>query len=355
MPTDYAIKDGRTVFDATTYTGNGSTQSITNAGNFQPDLVWIKARKAAASHIINDSVRGVSKQLVPNGTGAETTYTGYQVTAFNSNGVTLVDDSNGGYGVNGGSGGTYSGTPPNYIAWQWKANGTAVSNTSGTITSSVSANTTAGFSIVTYTGNGTAGATVGHGLGVAPKLIIGKKRSAAADWTVYHASLGNNLALFLNGTFATDAGAAYWNTTTPTSSVFTLGNQTNLNASGATTVAYCWAEIAGFSKFGSYTGNGSTDGPFVYTGFRPKFIMTKRTDSTSSWNIVDTSRVAYNANNAGLYANLTGAEDTTGAVVWDVLSNGFKLRDSDATNNASGGTYIYVAFAENPFKYANAR
>ena len=344
---DSTIKKGNTVMDATLYSGNGATRSITNDGAFKPDFVWIKARSIAYFHRLVDSVRGTGKELYSNDTGAETTNQadGY-VSAFNSNGFSIL----GGAGVNG-SGNTY-------VAWQWQAGqGSSSSNTQGSITSTVSVNATAGFSIVTYTGTG-ANATVGHGLGVAPKMLIVKSRSAAVNWVVYNASLGNTGSLYLNLTnsFTT---VATWNNTSPTPSVFSVnGTGYYVNDSAATYVAYCWAEIAGFSKFGSYTGNGSTDGPFVYTGFRPKFIMYKRTDSTGSWGIFDTSRNTYNLSTNVLYANLSSAEYTSTGAGFDnidILSNGFKPRQSNSGVNASGGTYIYMAFAENPFKSSLAR
>ena len=239
-----------------------------------------------------------------------------------------------------------------YVAWQWKAGGTAVTNTDGTITSSVSANQTSGFSVVTFTTQASGTATVGHGLsvlGVAPSLIIVKIRSIANAWNTYNKASGAGNYLQLNTTAAQAADATLWNNTAPTSSVFSLGAPW---AGSYTTVAYCWAPIAGYSAFGSYTGNGSADGPFIYTGFRPRWIMIKRTDSTSSWYIIDTSINPYNEEKTTLYANLSNAEGTN-ANFLDGLSNGFKMRESGVAVN--GATYIYAAFAENPFKYANAR
>jgi hypothetical protein len=348
MPTTYAVPDGRTAMAATLYSGNNSTQSVVNAVNgvsMQPDMVWIKSRNiSGANHVVTDSVRGVNRFVLPNLTDAELNIAN-TLTSFNSNGFSLGNTA---YDFN------ISGN--NYVAWQWRAsNATAVTNTAGSITSSVSANTTTGFSVVTYTGTG-ANATVGHGLGVAPRMIIFKRRSATANWAVYHASIGNTGALALDLTIATDTNVAYFNNTSPTSSVFTVGTGNSLNASTSTYVAYCWAEIAGFSKFGSYTGNGSSDGPFVYLGFRPRFGMIKRTDTTEAWTIVDTSRTAANKNSVEyLIPNSSGAEFTDTNSDYDILSNGLKFRDSGSLSNASGGTYIYMAFAENPFAYANAR
>jgi len=335
MPT---ISNGSKYMQAVTYTGTGATQTITVG--FQPDLVWIKSRSAATDHKLTDSVRGVTKALISDTTGAETTDTN-GVTAFTSNGFTLGSDS------------VYNTNAATYVAWCWQAGqGSTSSNTSGSITSTVSVNTTAGFSVVTYTGTG-ANATVGHGLGVAPKMVIFKRRSATADWAVYHASIGNTGALALNLTIATDTNILYFNNTSPTSSVFTIGaGGTGNNASGSTYVAYAWAAISGYSAFGSYTGNGSTDGSFVYTGFLPRFVLIKRTDTTGDWYMWDTARNTYDVITNTLLANSSAAE--TSATSIDALSNGFKLRNTTAGFNASGGTYIYAAFASNPFRNSNA-
>jgi hypothetical protein len=276
MATTFAVPDGRVAMAATLYTGTGTiSQAVSNAVNtvsFQPDLVWVKARNASAANSLYDSIRGTKKFLASNTTDAEIDFSPYGVTAFGSSGFTVGDISSGFYYCNGASGGAQSGTPPNYVGWQWKAGGTAVSNTAGTITSTVSANTTAGFSVVTYTGTG-ANATVGHGLGVAPAMIIVKSRSASAtDWRVFASVLNDNSKwLALNTTEAATTESGYWNTGV-TSSVFGLGAYSYINGSGSTYVAYCWAPVAGYSAFGSYTGNGSVDGPFIYTGFRPRFL-----------------------------------------------------------------------------------
>jgi hypothetical protein len=337
---DSTIKKGSTVMDATLYTGTGSAQTITNAGSFKPDFVWQKARSEVANHRLVDSVRGVDKVLYSSSTAAEATTDGV-VDSFNSNGFT-----------GGGSDVVTSGQTA--VAWQWQAGqGTTSSNTSGSITSTVSVNATAGFSIVTYTTPASgSGWTIGHGLGVAPKLIIAKSRSNAVEWVVYHASIPNTQYLALNTTIAASTITGAWNNTSPTSTVFTNGSTVFWGAS-YTYVAYCWAEIAGFSKFGSYTGNGSTDGPMVFTGFRPKFIMFKRTDAVESWYIWDTSTTTYNAMTQYLVPNTSAVEGTF--TFGDYLSNGFKVRNTAGGLNASGGTFIYMAFAENPFKNANAR
>ena len=338
---DSTIKKGNSYFDAVTYNGSNSNLTVTNAGSFQPDLVWAKSRSGAYNNILVDAIRGGNLYLSSNTTAADTTSTG--LATFTSSGITWIGGAS---GVNA-SGDTY-------VDWMWKGGNGTSSNTSGSITSTVSVSTTAGFSVVTYTGTGSA-ATIGHGLGVAPRMIICKSRGATGDWVTYHASIGAGNALFLNLTDASVATTAAWNNTAPTSSVFSVAASANSNPSGVTCVAYCWAEIAGFSKFGSYTGNGSTDGPFVYTGFRPKFVIFKRTDTVADWVVEDTARSTYNVIDARLFPNTSDAEVSNGNGNIDYLSNGFKLRNSHTAMNASGGTYIYMAFAENPFKNSLAR
>ena len=340
LPTP-TIAQGNKYMDATLYTGNGSSQSITNASSFQPDFVWVKSRSNTTNNWLFDSVRGANVGLISNATDAEANYG--LLPSFNSNG----------FGV--GAGASYDGTNYSaytYVGWQWKANGTAVSNTSGSITSSVSANTTAGFSVVTYTGNATNGASYGHGLGVAPSMVITKARSGANDWATYHVSTGSNQYFFLNQTAAV---ATFTGWLTPSANVNTFTNTSvGVNTSGVTYVAYCFAAVAGFSAFGSYTGNGSTSGPFIYCGFQPRYVMFKRTDTAGySWFIWDTARFIYNSNGAYLLANSSGSESPYTGI--NVLSNGFQLVNSVADFNASGGTYIYMAFASNPFAYSNAR
>jgi hypothetical protein len=348
LPTSTIVK-GNTVMDATTYTGtgNGVSQTIINAGSAKPDLVWVKSRSGVADNVLFDSIRGFggNKELASNNTQSEgqgdTASYGY-VSSANSNGFTVTAGSvNAGYVNSNGA---------TYVGWQWQAGqGSSSSNTNGSITSTVSVNASAGFSVVTYTNVASGVQTVGHGLGVAPSMIIVKFRSAVSDWGVYHSAYGNTGALKLNTTGTPDVNSSWWNNTSPTSSVFTLGTQWN---GTQTAVAYCWSQIAGFSSFGSYTGNGSADGPFIYTGFRPKFIMIKRSDSTSSWYICDTSINTYNEEKTTLYPNLSNAEGTN-ANFLDGLSNGFKMRESGVAVNSA--TYVYAAFAENPFKNALAR
>jgi hypothetical protein len=336
------VPNGAAYMAATLYTGTGASLAVANtvgSASFQPDWVWIKSRSAATAHKLTDVVRGVTKGLVSNTTAAETTDT-QGLTAFDSTGFTVGTNTD------------YNTSAATYVAWSWKAGGTAVSNTNGSITSSVSANTTSGCSVVTWTGNATGGATIGHGLGVAPSFVISKRRDAADDWSCYHVSLGGTKYIDLNSAAAPGTSIVVWNNTNPSSTVVTLGTSNRVNGSGGTYVAYCFTPIKGFSAFGSYTGNGSTDGPFVYTGFRPRWVMIKRTDSTSDWYIWDTSRDTYNVEAATLLADTAGAE--TSATSIDGLSNGFKCRSATVVN-ASAGTYIYMAFAESPFQNSLAR
>jgi hypothetical protein len=331
-------------FDINLYTGTSASQSIVNAQSFQPSFVWLKSRSNATDHVVHDVLRGTAgiNRLFPNLTRAEST-TGDGFLSINSNGFSL--DSSG-------AGGDVNTTGRTYVAWQWAGPASGSSNTSGSITSTVSVNASAGFSVVTYTGTGST-ATVGHGLGVAPSMIIIKCRPQVTDWPVYHISIGATNYLNLNETRASTSNSAPWNNTDPTSSVFTVGTSYGTNYPSNTLIAYCWAEIAGFSKFGSYTGNGSSDGPFVYTGFRPKYIMIKKTSATNDWFVLDTSRSPYNVCAQVLYPNDTYVEDNGTNI--DILSNGFKCRNTASGTNASSATYIYMAFAENPYKYSLAR
>jgi len=323
-------------FNTVLYNGSASTQNITGV-NFQPDLVWIKTRSHAESHQLVDQVRGATKALMSNETSAEATYAN-GLSAFLSDGFTLPGGNN-----------RYSDTGYTYVSWNWKAGGTGVSNTDGSITSTVSANTTSGFSIVKWTGTGANG-TIGHGLGVAPKMII-VKANAVKDWMVGHNSMGWTKYINLNTTSASSTASTVWQDTAPTSSVFSVGSSSDVNTSSTSMIAYCFAEKKGFSKFGSYTGNGSADGTFVYTGFKPAFVIIKRTDDVHNWWIWDNKRDPSNLVDQYLYANLSNAEGTD---TWgDFLSNGFKLRMNFSSGNASGGTYIYMAFAENPLVGTN--
>lgn len=329
---DPTIKKPNQYMDATTWTGdNTSPRAITNAGSFQPDLVWVKGRNGTINHVLVDAVRGTSKNLISNSTSAEvTTPPNGSVSAFNSNGFSVSTGTSDSVEVN------YSvgGTTYTYVGWQWKKGATP------------------GFDIVTYTGNGST-QNISHSLGVAPKMIIIKNRAAAENWAVGFADRGWSTAGNLNLTNAWGA-STYFNSTAPTSSVFSVGNSANTNSNGVAYVAYLFAEILGFSKFGSYTGNGSTDGPFVYCGFRPKYVMVKRSDAIENWYVHDAARDTYNQVNTVLYPNLSNAEGASNANM-DFTSNGFKIRESGGASNASGGTYIFAAFAENPFKNSLAR
>jgi hypothetical protein len=321
------------------YTGTGSSLSVTGVG-FQPDWTWIKGRSGATDHGLYDAVRGVQKQLESNTTTAETTET-TGLTAFGSDGFTV------------GALAQLNTSSATYVGWNWKANGAGSSNTAGTITSTVSANTTAGFSIVTYTGNGTSSQTCGHGLGVTPSMVIWKNRNDVDAWIVYHSALTTSEYLVLNTSAAKATVSGLF--TGISSTVLPLNNASAaINANGFNYVAYCFAQIAGYSAFGSFTGNGSSDGPFIYLGFRPKFFLYKKSSSTSDWWMFDATRNTYNVVNAYLFPNLSNAEGTEN---WfDFTANGLKMRDrTDVNTNGNGSTYIYMAFAESPFKYANAR
>lgn len=353
------ILDGSKQMDAGLYTGDGTlSRTLTGLYEFQPDFIWAKNRSGAFAHVLQDSVRGFSstRKLSSNTTDPENssgnaTDPGFgYISGVSSTGFSVASTGGGITHLN-------QDTAP-YVGWAWKANGAGSSNTNGSITSTVSVNATAGFSVVTYTGNGSNSQTVGHGLGVAPSMVIVKGRSNAEQWWTWHSSLTNgSYALILN---ATNAQTSYSNifNIAPNSSIFNLQNGGGVNGSGQTFVAYCFAEIDGFSKFGSYTGNGSTDGTMVYLGFRPKFVLVKCSSSDLSgqahWVVQDASRSPYNAADATLYPNLANSEGTSGEQI-DFLSNGFKIRNTVPRWNSSGATFIYAAFAENPFKNSLAR
>ncbi len=336
-------------FNTKLYTGTGTDNTAITGVGFQPDFTWIKIRSIGYNHRLQDSVRGATKSLLSNTTSAEQTNTD-GVLSFDSDGFSLGNDvSNGSFNSNGNT----------FVSWNWLgANGTSA-NTDGSITSSVSANTTSGFSIVSYTGTG-ANATVGHGLGSVPNVIIIKRLDQASNWCVYHSGLGGaDHNLFLNTTSAIQTDTAIWNNTLPTTSVFSLGNNIDANGSGAGHIAYCFAEKQGYSKFGSYVGNGSTDGTFIYTGFKPAFVIYKGasgTGTTDNWEMIDNKRTdgtLGNPKNEVLYPNLSNAEGVNATDRLDLLSNGFKMRTSGSDYNASGSTYIYMAFAEQPLVGTN--
>ena len=310
------------------YTGTGSELAITGVG-FQPDWTWIKRRDAVANGGMFDVLRGVTKLISSSQTDAEQTLA-QSLKSFDSDGFTLGTGPNG-Y-VNTSSSAT--------VAWNWKAGGAGSANSDGSISSTVSVNTTAGFSIVKWTGTA-ANATVGHGLGAVPKMIIVKNLADSTNWNVYHQGVGNDGSLYLNSTQGKETYQPFWNNTTPTSSVFTVGSDGATNGSGDNMIAYCFVEKTGYSKFGTYYGNGAADGAFVYTGFRPQFTLIKPL-ATQNWQIHDTKRDGYNVKNDNLSPNNTAAEADNQFM--DIVSNGFKLRSS--TYSASSTTYIYMAFGQ---------
>ena len=333
-PTEY--------FNTIIYTGDGtSNRNITGFG-FQPDWLWQKTTNQTFNHYWFDSARGNSSVLKSNSTDAQDTSTtgfnGFISDGFNVSQVTGWEMNNSSLSVQ-------------YVNWCWRGAGGTASNGNGSITSTVSANTTSGFSVVTTTGTGSA-ATVGHGIGIAPKMVIGKRRdSGSSQWRVFNSNLSSaSHILFLDSTDAEQSGnSATWNNTAPTSTVFSVAGSGDVNASSGTFVFFCFAEVKGFSKFGKYSGNGNADGTFVHTGFAPAFVMFKRSDSTSNWIIFDQKRGLFNLNDNYLYPNSTAGEGTSSSSGVDLLSNGFKQRNTYADANTSSGTYIYMAFAENPF------
>lgn len=326
---DATIKKGAQYFDATLYTGTGATQTIVNGSGMPPNLLWIKNRSNTGSHHLFDTVRGVPLAIFSDSTNAEESRPNC-LTSFNSNGFTVGSSSDGNTNLSSSA----------YVAWQWKEGATQ------------------GFDIVVYTGNG-ANRTIAHSLGVAPSLIIVKRRDSTGNWPVYHASNAAANTLYLNSAASRAAAATVWNSTAPTSTVFSVGTSADVNANSGTYVAYLFAEVSGFSKFGSYAGNGNANGPFVYCGFRPRFLLIKNaSDGTArDWEILDTARDTFNVSNSGIASNTTAAENTgnsSSSPYIDILSNGFKLRGIGARDN-SGQTYVFAAFAENPFKYSLAR
>ena len=328
------IKKSSDYFNTKLYTGTGSELAITEVG-FQPDLSWLKRRNGIGSHRLFDAVRGATKAIFADATLAEST-DAESLKSFDSDGFTL-----GTAGATNGSGNTYAN-------WNWKANGTGSANTDGSISSTVSANTTSGFSIVKYVGTG-ANATVGHGLGSKVDFAIFKITSGANAWLVYHKSLGATKAIYLNQTGAVGTNSSGFNNTEPTSSVFSLGSGTIPNTSGGTQIAYCFAEKQGYSKFGSYTGNGNADGTFVYTGFKPAFVLVKNTQQgADDWFIWDNKRPGYNQTQKYLSPNSSNAEADSSSYAIDTLSNGFKVRASTGAINNNNETMIYMTFAEQP-------
>ena len=331
-------------FNTVLYTGDGSNgQAITGVG-FQPDWLWIKSRSGTAYHELHDSVRGAGTRLFSNDTAAESTVG--TVSSFDTDGFTVSRNS------------AYDGTNQNsvtFVGWNWKAGGTASSNSNGSITSSVSANQDAGFSIVSYTGTG-SNATVGHGLSSAPEFVIVKERDGTGQWSIQSTSLSAaNKVVHLQSTAAEATKADHFNSTFPTSTVFSVGTSGNTNGNTNPFIAYCFHSVDGYSKVGSYKGNASTNGPFVYTGFRPAWLMIKNTANVTHWALWDTKRNTYNVSTTGLYPSSSDGDQTGTALYVDFLSNGFKWRSSHNSVNGSSDTFIYLAFAEAPFKHANAR
>ena len=326
-------------FNTKLYTGTGASLAITGVG-FQPDFVWAKNRDATDNHTLFDSPRGVTEYIGSNTTTVETTGAD-SLNSFDSDGFTL------------GTWGDINGSGEDYVSWNWKA-GTTSGLSGGTITpSAYSFNTTSGFGIYAYTGTG-ANATIPHGLGVAPHLVIVKHLSGASDWEVGSSSYTSwAYHQGLNLTNAESSSATCWNSTAPTSTVFSVGTNGAINGSGQTFVAYVFANVKGYSKFGSYTGNGSVDGPFIYTGFRPAYIMIKSTSGAGAWAIFDNKRSEYNVVDKQLAANTTEVDQTSD--VLDILSNGFKIRATSNMVNGSGWEYIYSAFAEFPFVSSNSK
>jgi len=325
-PTDY--------FRTKLYTGNGAVRSITfdESGNMQPDLIWLKSRTTTASWLSNDAVRGATKRLKLDMNSAESTETG-MITSFDTNGFSL------------GTTGTSNANGETFVAFNWKANGAGSSNSDGSINSTVSANTVSGMSIVKFTGTGSAG-TVGHGLGAVPKMIIIRNYDEGANWNVYHHKLptgaaGQGSYLTLNDTSSYSDSSTMWNNTAPTSSVFSVGGVGDVNTNGSKSIAYCFADKTGYSKFDSWVSNNNANGTFVYTGFAPSFVMLKEYDGTNQWVMYDNKRPGYNQTSNALFANGTSVEATDLGV--DLLSNGYKIR---ATNNQNSGNYIYMAFGQ---------
>ena len=321
------------------YTGTGSSNAITGVG-FQPDFTWIKQRSNAENHALFDAVRGVTKYIKSDENASEVTEA-TSLSAFGTDGFTVV--SSGKTNTNGRT----------YASWNWKGNGAGSADTSGTINSTVSANTTSGFSIVKYVGDGTGGNnTIAHGLGVAPDMVIYKNLDTARNWIVYHKSMGATKNLYLDLTNASNTASNTFNNVAPTSTLLNVNDSVGVNESGDNHVAYCFAEKKGYSKFGKYMGNGNDDGPFIYTGFKPAWVIIKSHIGTDNWIVYDSKRYGSNgqgsdAGNARLYANTSSAEDLTADQI-SFHSNGFAPTKDYSSINYNDGNYIYMAFAEEP-------
>ena len=327
------ITKSSTYMNTKLYTGTGSSNAITGVGH-QPDLTWIKQRNETRNHAWFDAVRGATKLISSSSNGNESTQSN-GLTAFGADGFTVVshDDVN-----------KNSGT---YVSFNWKANGAGSANTDGDInTIATSVNSTAKFSISRYVGTGNNGDKFGHGLGVTPDVVLVKSTNDNTDWRMYHKDIpsANTRAIRLNNNDYWNTSAGYWSNTSPTSSLVCLGNDSTVNQNGNYYVAYCWKSVVGFSKFGSYTGNGNANGTFIYTGFKPKFLMVKNASASANWVIVDSERLGYNPNNSELFANTTDDEEANNQI--DLLSNGFKMRANSTSINTSGSQYIYLAWGQ---------
>ena len=330
-------------FDGKIYLGSSSAVTVTGLG-FQPDLVWVKDRQNANNHVWVDVVRGAGKFHQSNLPNAEVNNSSQSISAFTSDGFTTgtANPAN-----------EQASTTKGFMSWNWKAgNSAGSSNSDGSITSTVSANTTAGFSIVSFTGTGANG-TVGHGLGAVPKMIIQKNRSISAAWSVWHGSFTGAQVIYLNETGAVGSNTSSWNSTVPTASVFSVGTGSYPNGSGNGQIYYVFAEKKGFSKFGNYTGNGSSGNPvYIYTGFKPAFVMVKNTSQADGWFVHDDKREGYNDDNEYLFANLNNVEGSNVNRI-RFFSNGFSVPTTDKSHNVSGNGYIYMAFAKNPLVGSN--
>ena len=327
------IDDAGLYFNPLLWSGTGGSSAKTGVG-FAPDFVWIKSRADSENSCLTDAARGVNKQLRSDVDEAESAGTD-DLTAFGADGFTV------------GNGGKVNASGQTYVGWCWKAGTTSVPSGGDLTPSAVSLNATSGISIIVYTGTGDTSNTIAHGLGAVPKFMFFKNRDAAMDYVTYHEVMGNTDYMILNTTAAEAASTTRWNDTSPTTTLLTIGNTDKLNSDTVDYIGWVFADVQGYSKFGSYTGNGQTDGTFIYTGFRSAFFMIKRVDSTNNWWIVDNRRLGYNVDNNILFADLAQATDDGNYV--DILSNGVKTRTTDGGVNVSGGTYSYMAFAEAPF------
>ena len=338
------IDDGSLYFQSKIWSGNGSAgTSITNDGNsdLQPDFFWAKVRNHTYNHIVLDSTRGTSKRIIPNATDAEDTFAGF-MNSFDADGFTLNTDVN------------TNESGKTYVAWQWKANGgttTSFSASGAQLAGTRQSNTTAGFSIITYTGDGNNNATIPHGLSSAVKFVMIKDRGNITNWYVGHDGTFTTGEIFLNSNSGVSAAFGPFNKTAPTSTNIVLGTDGNVNGSGDSMICYAFSEVQGYSKFGTYTGNGSSsDGPFVYTGFKPAFLITKKSSASDHWKIYDNQRDPFNDGSlTGMKANSNDSEADSGTRGIDLLSNGFKIREGDGDTNGVGQDFIYMAFAEHPF------